>query len=302
MAFRNNVDNYELLLPILEAINITRETSGNAMFERIFSKVNDAIREGDVIAKPMKEHSTPGFHPLALFYWVWMGLFPGIMIMSVALTAGRGVKTGGKKSSKTSGASADGQLIMVAVGAMVIGVLVCAMLYMMKMRSRVIDDLVVNMIDVGEETGEPTAEARAFWELFAGDAEAEEMRLANHGRPSAFGPLAVGHAVERGDLANDFDAAGAGGAGHAGDIEGERLHDRRAGRRGDRRRRLGKGFGHARTIAPAHARGQCGMSMPADGSGRYHGRIPIQGAVDDQHAGEGHVVRALREGGDRGHP
>ena len=43
---------------------------------------------------------------------------------------------------------------MVAVGAMVIGVLVCAMLYMMKMRSRVIDDLVVNMIDVGEETGE----------------------------------------------------------------------------------------------------------------------------------------------------
>ena len=38
------------------------------------------------------------------------------------------------------------------------------------------------------------------------------MRLANHGRPSAFGPLAVGHAVERGDLANDFDAAGAGEA------------------------------------------------------------------------------------------
>jgi type IV pilus assembly protein PilC len=141
-------------VPILEAINITRETSGNAMFERIFSKVNDAIREGDVIAKPMKEHSTPGFHPLALFYWIWMGLFPGIMVMSVALTAGRGVKTGGKKSSKTSGASADGQLIMVAVGAMVIGALVCTMLYLMKMRSRVIDDLVVNMIDVGEETGE----------------------------------------------------------------------------------------------------------------------------------------------------
>jgi type IV pilus assembly protein PilC len=83
-----------------------------------------------------------------------MGLFPGIMVMSVALTAGRGVKTGGKKSSKTSGASADGQLIMVAVGAMVIGALVCTILYLLKMRSRVIDDLVVNMIDVGEETGE----------------------------------------------------------------------------------------------------------------------------------------------------
>jgi type IV pilus assembly protein PilC len=124
------------------------------MFERIFSKVNDAIREGDVIAKPMKENSTPGFHPIAMFYWAWMGMFPGIMVMSVALTAGRGVKGGGKKGSKSAGASADGQLTAVALGFMVIGVLVCCMMYMLKIRSRVIDDLVVNMIDVGEETGE----------------------------------------------------------------------------------------------------------------------------------------------------
>ncbi|MFN9901429.1 MAG: type II secretion system F family protein, partial [bacterium] len=55
-------------VPILEALNITRETSGNAMFERIFSKVSEAIREGETIAKPMKENSYLGFHPMALFY------------------------------------------------------------------------------------------------------------------------------------------------------------------------------------------------------------------------------------------
>jgi type IV pilus assembly protein PilC len=140
-------------VPILEAINITRETSGNAMFERIFTKVNDAIREGDVIAKPMKENSIPGFHPLALFYWVWCGLFPGIMILSVALTAGRGIsaKAGGvKKGGKGSGNS----LISVAAYALIGGAVAGLLLYLLKMKSRVIDDLVVNMVDVGEETGE----------------------------------------------------------------------------------------------------------------------------------------------------
>ena len=76
-------------VPILEALNITRETAGNALFERIFTKVIEAIREGEVICKPMRDHSTPGFHPLALFFWMLMGSFPGVMVLSVALTAGR---------------------------------------------------------------------------------------------------------------------------------------------------------------------------------------------------------------------
>ena len=42
-------------VPILEALHITRETSGNAAFETMFGQVNDAIREGESIAKPMKE-------------------------------------------------------------------------------------------------------------------------------------------------------------------------------------------------------------------------------------------------------
>ncbi|GIX00946.1 MAG: type II secretion system F domain protein [Pirellulaceae bacterium] len=132
-------------VPILEALNITRETAGNALFERIFTRIIEAIREGEVIAKPMREYSTPGFHPLALFFWVLMGTFPGVMIISVALTAGRGV----------SGDSQSMQNLLVVGGITTgVGALLCALFYMLKMRTRVIDELVVNMVDVGEETGE----------------------------------------------------------------------------------------------------------------------------------------------------
>ena len=44
-------------VPILEALHITRETSGNAAFEKMFGQVYDSIREGESIAKPMKENS-----------------------------------------------------------------------------------------------------------------------------------------------------------------------------------------------------------------------------------------------------
>ncbi len=133
-------------VPILEALNITRETAGNALFERIFSKVTEAIREGEVISKPMRDFSTPGFHPMAVFFWALMGSFPGVMVLSVALTAGRTTAGGGKKSMES----------LLQVGGIMIGlgVVFSIMFYLMKMRARVIDELVVNMVDVGEETGE----------------------------------------------------------------------------------------------------------------------------------------------------
>ena len=131
-------------VPILEALNITRETAGNALFERIFSRVIEAIREGEVISKPLQAHAVPGFHPLALFFWVLMGSFPGVMIISVALTSAKG--TGTKGAMET--------LLMVGGITCGLGALLCAAFYMMKMKSRVIDELVVNMVDVGEETGE----------------------------------------------------------------------------------------------------------------------------------------------------
>jgi type IV pilus assembly protein PilC len=42
-------------VPILEAINIVKETSNNAVFERMFQRVFESIREGDTIADPLKE-------------------------------------------------------------------------------------------------------------------------------------------------------------------------------------------------------------------------------------------------------
>lgn len=117
-------------VPILEAISITRETTGNGFFEQMFTKVSEAIREGDTIAKPLKENSRPGFHPMALFLWVAVAAVPAsaLMFMPNMLAMGMGVT---------------------AAAALLGGVY-----YMMRMNRRIVDDLVVNMVDVGEETGE----------------------------------------------------------------------------------------------------------------------------------------------------
>ncbi|MBU6414067.1 MAG: type II secretion system F family protein [Planctomycetes bacterium] len=42
-------------VPILEAINITKETSGNYVFEKALGKVHDSIREGESFAGPLRE-------------------------------------------------------------------------------------------------------------------------------------------------------------------------------------------------------------------------------------------------------
>lgn len=94
-------------VPILEALHITRETSGNAVFEKLYGRVLDSIREGEAIAKPLKDFSKPGFHPMALFFWAFFIAGP-------------------------------------------VGVL----MYLLRFNQRIIDDMVVNMVDVGEETGE----------------------------------------------------------------------------------------------------------------------------------------------------
>ncbi|MEO1496019.1 MAG: type II secretion system F family protein [Planctomycetota bacterium] len=93
-------------VPILEALQITRDTSGNAIFERMYAKISEAIREGDAIAKPMKENAVPGFHPVAFFFW-----FTTLPVIG-------------------------------------------GLLYLLKMKQPIVDDIVVNMVDVGEETGE----------------------------------------------------------------------------------------------------------------------------------------------------
>ena len=42
-------------VPILEALAIVRETCTNMVFERLYQRVYESIREGDTIAQPMKE-------------------------------------------------------------------------------------------------------------------------------------------------------------------------------------------------------------------------------------------------------
>lgn len=41
-------------VPILEAINITRDTTGNEIYRRMLIKVHDAVREGDTFANPLR--------------------------------------------------------------------------------------------------------------------------------------------------------------------------------------------------------------------------------------------------------
>jgi type IV pilus assembly protein PilC len=41
-------------VPILEAINITRDTSGNEVYSRALGKVHDEIREGESFANPLR--------------------------------------------------------------------------------------------------------------------------------------------------------------------------------------------------------------------------------------------------------
>jgi type IV pilus assembly protein PilC len=42
-------------VPILEALAIVRETAGNAVFERAFTRIYESIREGETIAQPLRE-------------------------------------------------------------------------------------------------------------------------------------------------------------------------------------------------------------------------------------------------------
>lgn len=42
-------------VPILEALSIVKDTADNAVFERMYQRIYESIREGDTIAQPLKE-------------------------------------------------------------------------------------------------------------------------------------------------------------------------------------------------------------------------------------------------------
>ncbi|TWU66155.1 MULTISPECIES: type II secretion system F family protein [Crateriforma] len=164
-------------VPILEAINITRETAGNAMFERLFSQVNDSIREGEVISKPLKEYSVLGFHPMTLVFWIIFGAFPGVFLLSIAVTA-KGTKLD-DGTMVQSLFSWGGQLF---VG----GAALAGLFYLTKIKSRVVDDLVVNMVDVGEETGELDTMLYKVADTYD-----EEVRVMTDGLTALMEPLMI---------------------------------------------------------------------------------------------------------------
>jgi type IV pilus assembly protein PilC len=126
-------------VPILEALHITKETSGNAVFENMYQKVYEAIREGETIAQPMKENSKTSFHPMALFFWC----------MFIAGPIG-------------------------------------ALMYMTRMNQRILDDMVVNMVDVGEETGELDTMLYKVADTFD-----EEVRVLTESLMSLMEPLLI---------------------------------------------------------------------------------------------------------------
>ncbi|TWU47949.1 type II secretion system F family protein [Rubripirellula reticaptiva] len=164
-------------VPILEAINITKETSGNGMFERLFQKTNEAIREGEVISKPLREHSLMGLHPMSLVFWAMFGAFPGCVLLSVALTA---------KGTKLDDGTMVQTLTMLGVQATLGGAVLAALFGATKAKSRVVDDLVVNMVDVGEETGELDTMLYKVADTYD-----EEVRVMTDGLTALMEPLMI---------------------------------------------------------------------------------------------------------------
>ena len=118
-------------VPIIEGLTITRETSGNAMYEKLYSKVTDSIRAGETIAVPMKENSYPSFHPVAAFFFCAVMSLPPLGVLFVDPEMWMGV------------AYACGVLSVLGVA-----------WYYLNYKKAVVEDLVINMVSVGEETGE----------------------------------------------------------------------------------------------------------------------------------------------------
>jgi type IV pilus assembly protein PilC len=118
-------------VPIIEGLTITRETSGNAMYEKIFSRITDAIRKGETIAEPMKAENKPGFHPVTMFFFAATMSLPPLSVLMIK----------------------PDMWMSVAYGCAVMTMLGFAW-YFLNYKKPVIEDLVINMVDVGEETGE----------------------------------------------------------------------------------------------------------------------------------------------------
>lgn len=163
-------------VPILEGLTITRETAGNAMFERLYGKVADAIREGETVAKPLKQYSKLGFHPIAMLFWFMFGAAPGVIVLVLALIA---------RTNKGQEALALSLFQISGIMVAAMGTIAC-LFYLLQISSRVVDDIVVNMVDVGEETGELDTMLYKVADTFD-----EEVRVMTDGLMAMMEPLMI---------------------------------------------------------------------------------------------------------------
>ncbi len=134
-------------VPILEALHITRETSGNAAFESLFAQVYDSIREGESIAKPMRESAFVLKSKLAVPALAFLGLmlYPIGFFIGLAIAYFNSI-FGGQPGDPLYFLSA-------AVYGVIVSALLAAFLAY-RLRHSILDEMVINMVDVGEETGE----------------------------------------------------------------------------------------------------------------------------------------------------
>lgn len=134
-------------VPILEALQITRETAGNLPFENMYGKVYESIREGESICKPLKANAYALKMPRATLGLIFMGLMlaPFAMLFGclIAVFVNMGMALG----------SPAWWCMPVLVCTAAVDGLICMWL-VFRLRAPVVDDMVINMVDVGEETGE----------------------------------------------------------------------------------------------------------------------------------------------------
>ena len=168
-------------VPILEGLNITRETSSNGKFEYLYGQISDAIREGETMAVPMKAHSKLGFHVIAALFWFLLGALPGLMTLVLAAIA----------QTRPEAATPEGQELvfnLTQIGGGMAGIcgVLAVLTYVLRMQSRVVDDIVVNMVDVGEQTGELDTMLYKVADVFD-----EEVKVMTDGLMALLEPLLI---------------------------------------------------------------------------------------------------------------
>jgi type IV pilus assembly protein PilC len=114
---------------------------------------------------------------MCLAFWVIFGSFPGVLILSVAIT-GRG--------SKLDDGTMIQMLNQMSLYAIAGGAALAGLYYLAKIKGRVVDDLVVNMVDVGEETGELDTMLYKVADTYD-----EEVRVMTDGLTALMEPLMI---------------------------------------------------------------------------------------------------------------